>query len=445
MIEGFYGEPWTQAERLKLFDQMKVLGLNTYFYGPKDDLKHRTIWRELYSDSEIGILSEIITACDQRTLRFIYGLGPGLDVRYSDESDYECVCRRFDQLITLGCRNFAILFDDIPDRMDATDASRFSSFAHAQCHLTNRLFERTRCECPEVRLFFCPTPYCGRMAESKLGGPDYLSILGKELHPEIEIFWTGPEIISQEITVESIRDLQEQLRRKPLLWDNLHANDYDMRRFFCGPYTGRPLEIKELVSGVMLNPNNDFPLNFVPFHTMAAFLNAVGPWDPREGYLAAMMEWLPSFETVHGSISLDELILLGDCFYLPFQDGPEAEELYNNAQLLMGPQTHCWEKAARVFRVRASQLKLLCTRLTELRDRRLFYALSGRIWELREELDFLERYLAYRENQNVPHPNFASECHHLGTYRGGIVARLQRLMTRYPDGSFQPTEPPLFA
>ena len=42
VIEGFYGEPWSLAERFELFDWMAAWGLNTYLYAPKDDLKHRT-------------------------------------------------------------------------------------------------------------------------------------------------------------------------------------------------------------------------------------------------------------------------------------------------------------------------------------------------------------------------------------------------------------------
>ncbi len=29
------------------------------------------------------------------------------------------------------------------------------------------------------------------------------------------------------------------LRRKPTIWDNLHANDYDQQRMYLGPYSGR--------------------------------------------------------------------------------------------------------------------------------------------------------------------------------------------------------------
>lgn len=44
--------------------RMHNWGLNTYLYGPKDDLKHRLLWREVYSPEEEGKNIKIIpTIC----------------------------------------------------------------------------------------------------------------------------------------------------------------------------------------------------------------------------------------------------------------------------------------------------------------------------------------------------------------------------------------------
>ena len=31
---------------------MRVSGMNTYIYAPKDDVKHRALWRQLYNKQE---------------------------------------------------------------------------------------------------------------------------------------------------------------------------------------------------------------------------------------------------------------------------------------------------------------------------------------------------------------------------------------------------------
>jgi protein O-GlcNAcase/histone acetyltransferase len=113
---------------------MSAAGLNTYLYAPKDDLKHRSHWREPYSAEEAARLRELVQRSRQLNLRFIYALSPGLDIRYSNPADGDALKKKFAQLLELGCRDFALLFDDIPDRMDPADRDRWTSFASAQSH-----------------------------------------------------------------------------------------------------------------------------------------------------------------------------------------------------------------------------------------------------------------------------------------------------------------------
>jgi protein O-GlcNAcase/histone acetyltransferase len=440
VIEGFYGKPWSPAERLELFDWMSNWGLNTYVYAPKDDLHHRALWREPYSPSEAEQLAQSIEACGQRRLRFIYGLSPGLDLEYGTEGELGHLIKRFEQILSLGCGDFSLLFDDIPLRMATDDTHQWDLLASAQCHLANALFRWTRERRPGARFVFCPTAYCGRMAESVPGAQTYLVAVGRELQPDIEIVWTGPEIISREIPVSHVQELQPVLQRKPLIWDNLHANDYDGRRFFCGPYSGRLPALRNEVSGMLLNPNNEFLLNYVPLRTLAAFMRCQNTWDARTAYLAAMEEWLQSFATISQPIALDDLVLFGDCYYLPHEEGPEAEALYRQACELLRADRGEWGEDAAAFRRQASRLRELCDRMTEVRHRPLFYALSRRIWELREELDLLAGYVEFRSATASSDTAFRSPSHIAGTYRGGIVARLQRLLTQRSDGAFIPSD-----
>ena len=45
-------------------------------------------------------------------------------------------------------------------------------------------------------------------------------------------------MVSCVITVDSIKQLNKILKRKIMIWDNIHANDYDPKRVFLGPYKG---------------------------------------------------------------------------------------------------------------------------------------------------------------------------------------------------------------
>ena len=463
VIEGFYGAPWSAAERVELFEWMARWRLNTYMYAPKDDLKHRAVWRESYTSEEAERFRELIRAAAARGIRFVYALSPGLDIKYDDPVELRVLQRRVDQMMTLGCRDFAVLFDDIPDALDASVIARFGSLAAAQCDVSNALARWIVEKEPAARIAFCPTPYCSRMVKAGLGGEDYLPTVGRELMPSIDVFWTGPDIVSREITVEHVCEIASILRRRPIIWDNLFANDYDGHRFFCGPYADRPRALLTETNGLLLNPNNELLLNYVPLHTFSAFVSesddeggrgdsADSPdsraYQPRAAYLTAMREWAAWFETINGPIPLDDVILLGDCYYLPYEDGPEAVALYEQARQLVarmadetagetadatadGGRPDEWQAEAARFRERAGHLRQLCVRLAELRRRPLFHALSRRVWDLKEELDLLDRYAGASG-----HPTFTSDYHRPGTYRGGLVAKLQRLLAPKPDGTF---------
>ena len=51
--------------------------------------------------------------------------------------------------------------------------------------------------------------------------------------------WTGDKVITKNITAESLEDINDVLKRKCVIWDNEHANDYDQKRVFLGKLFSR--------------------------------------------------------------------------------------------------------------------------------------------------------------------------------------------------------------
>lgn len=435
VIEGFYGAPWSVPERLDLVASLASWGFNAYLYGPKDDLHHRVDWRTPYSGADAAELARFAAACAARGIDFLYALGPGLDIRHSDPADLAALEGRFAQLLSLGCRGIALLFDDIPDTLDPADRARWGSLAAAQSAVANAMHGWLAAHAPDVRLLFCPTPYCGRMDAAGHGGPQYLDAVGALLHPDIDVFWTGPEIVSREITVEHVQSVARRLRRPPVIWDNLHANDYDGRRFFCGPYSGRSPALKSHVRGILTNPNNELPLNRVALRTLGAWAGASGDWDPRAAYEAALEEWRPRFAMRgRGAPSAEDLRLLMDCHYLPHSEGPGAERLLAALRDLVSRDPAGWGPEAAATRAVVVRLRDLCASLAGMEDRALFHAMGRRVWELREELDLLDRWMGHQMDPGRRGTPFRPDSHLPGTHRGGFVPRLQRLLEQGSDG-----------
>ena len=72
VVEGFYSRPWTNSQRHDLYGKMKSFGLNTYLYAPKDDAKHRALWRDLYSNEELLHLKNHIAKCVENNVSFSF-------------------------------------------------------------------------------------------------------------------------------------------------------------------------------------------------------------------------------------------------------------------------------------------------------------------------------------------------------------------------------------
>ncbi|XP_059468397.1 protein O-GlcNAcase isoform X2 [Neocloeon triangulifer] len=265
VVEGFYGRPWTSEQRKDLFVKMKKWGMDSYLYAPKDDYKHRAYWRDLYSVEEAEHLTALVSAAKESGITFYYAISPGLDITYSSVKEVAALKRKLEQVSQFGCQAFALLFDDIEPEMSEADKEVFQSFAHAQVSVTNEIFQHLG----QPKFMLCPTQYCAARAVPDVKASEYLNTIGSKLLPEIDVMWTGPKVISRLLTFESIEEITDVLKRPPIIWDNLHANDYDQKRVFLGPYAGRSPDLMRKLRGVLTNPNCEYGANFVAIHTLA--------------------------------------------------------------------------------------------------------------------------------------------------------------------------------
>jgi hypothetical protein len=440
VIEGFYGRPWSHAQRLALLPRLAAWGLGGYVYAPKDDLKLRAAWREPHDAAEAARLRELIDACRAHALRFGYAISPGLDVRYADAADLDRLVAKVDQVLDLGARDVVLLFDDIPPSLDDESAARFGSLGVAQAHLAEGLFEHARRRAPEGRRIVCPTAYCRRMADGGAGdathgrdeGWAYLRELGARLGPDVDVFWTGDDVVSERIDAASLADVRAALRRPPVIWDNLHANDYDLRRLYLGPLAGRSADLKGATAGFFANPNTPFEVNEVALATLAAYLGDPAGYRPEAALQAALDAWRPH-HALHGGDVLDPaaLRLLAELCYLPWSSGPAVEARLADARgLLAAPPDPADPRLGRL-RVFAVDVARLFDRLTELADRDLLYALYGVVAEARHESSALVAYLEHRARGGH---GFGRPDHLPSTYRRGFAADAQALWPLGPDG-----------
>ncbi|XP_021238205.1 protein O-GlcNAcase-like isoform X5 [Numida meleagris] len=234
VVEGFYGRPWSMEQRKLLF-------------RCPDAVSHQSC-----PGARCGV-------------HFRHFCWPG-----------HCVLKCWGQapaaaktqVAAMGCSAFALLFDDIDPCMCRADRDVFPSLAQAQASVANEAYRELGL--PPTFLF-CPTEYCSSLCFPSPAKSCYLQTLGRELLPEIKVIWTGPRVVSQELSVALVEEVEHVLQRRLLIWDNLFANDYDCRRVFLGPYTGRAPGLLPQLCGLLLNPNCELQANFIPIHTLGSW------------------------------------------------------------------------------------------------------------------------------------------------------------------------------
>ena len=255
VIEGFYGTPWSQADRLAQLDFYGAHKMNTYVYSPKDDPYLRAEWRDPYPADRLDQLKELVGRAQSDHVRFTYALSPGLSVCYSSDADLQALVAKFQSLYDIGVRDFAVPLDDISYtkwNCDA-DAQKFGSGAaaagEAQSYLLNRVRDRFIAAHPDVApLEMVPTEYAD-VADSA-----YKTALRAHLSGQIVVEWTGVGVIAPTITAEQARQARSVYGHPVLVWDNYPVNDYVTSRLLLGPYTGRDPGITASLYGITANP-----------------------------------------------------------------------------------------------------------------------------------------------------------------------------------------------
>ena len=288
VVEGFYGPPWTHAERLDLLAFCGREGLTTWVHAPKDDPWHRRLWREPYPEPELERLAELVAAAARHSVDFTYALAPGLSICYSDEADFEALLAKLEQLREIGVQRFQLLFDDVEQELNcAGDERRYGHEARpsaaAQADLTNR-FQRAL---PQPGpLVVCPRGYAGTERT------DYRESFGRLLEPDVVVYWTGPEVVSPTITRADLDAAADGFGHELLLWDNYPVNDFAPERLFLGPLTGRDPELAGgRCAGLVANPMLQAVPSKLPLATVADFLRDPHDYDPAASFARALGEY----------------------------------------------------------------------------------------------------------------------------------------------------------
>jgi hyaluronoglucosaminidase len=302
IVEGFFGPNWSWSDRTVVMRTLAQAGFSRYVYAPKGDAALRRQWDAPHRDEWLRALSNFAQACKEVGVEFGVGISPyGLHDEMS-EARLALFCDRVRSLVDTGATRIAILFDD----MDAG----CESLAMSQM----RIVESALSVLPNTAFTLCPSYYSDDIVLDRVFGArpvDYLETLGRSLDSSIEVFWTGPEVCSRQISRTHLLRVYETLRRKPSLWDNYPVNDGPRMstQLHLRGFTGRSANIKDCVAAHYINPALQPMLSMIPALTL------VDVYVKGDDY-----DYVSSFESATQRVAGDALALALREDLLAFQD-----------------------------------------------------------------------------------------------------------------------------
>jgi len=261
---------------------MGRVGMNVYFYGPKDDPFHRERWRDPYPADQIARIGELVRVGRENGVDVWFAISPGLSMTYSDSGDYRALLAKLDAVAAVGVKHVAFFVDDVPEVLThEADRARFSSLAEAHAYVITML-ERDL-DARGLALAVVPTTYT-----NSFGSRDYIRELGRLLPPGIPLAWTGIDVVAPDMTAAEARAWSALIQRPPLIWDNYPVNDFARWRLFLGPLRGRSADLESAVAGFVSNPMNEAHASMLPLWTVADYLKNPSGYNPDSSIAHAM-------------------------------------------------------------------------------------------------------------------------------------------------------------
>ena len=256
-IEGYYGNPWSNADRAELMRYGGDLKLTQYFFAPKDDPYHNKKWRELYPEEKLAEIRDLARVGNQNKTRYVWTIHPFMNnrIRFGNETQYQqdlaTIKAKFTQLMKVGVREFGILADDAPSPVGG-----YNSYNRLMNDMTNWLTEMQGTYSGlRKEMIFVPGQYWGNGREAEL------KALNENLPSSASMTLTGGKIWG-EVSENFLSTLKNNLTaggktyRPVSLWVNWPVTDNSKQHLILGGGEKflHPNVDPSLLSGIMLNP-----------------------------------------------------------------------------------------------------------------------------------------------------------------------------------------------
>ena len=279
IVEGFYGKPWTQEQRVDMLAFCEAHGLNAYIYAPKDDPYHREKWREPYPKAQFKKLAALIREAQAHNVKFIFAVSPGLDTAYTPlhgAMDRKKLMEKLESVYALGVRDFAIFFDDIKEKD-----------GRGQAELLRWLDENfVKAHGDISPLFTVPTEYfLPDMREQDGKTKPYTKDFSRGLPKGVLPFFTGDGVVMERLSTDTLDGAAKIYGRRLGIWWNYPVNDYMEAKLALGPVEKLPAAG---IPAIFFNPMTFAEMSKISLATGAAYAHAPESYEPQAAWEQAI-------------------------------------------------------------------------------------------------------------------------------------------------------------
>ncbi|MEU5654513.1 beta-N-acetylglucosaminidase domain-containing protein [Streptomyces sp. NPDC047737] len=289
MAEGFYGQPWTQEERLAQIAFMGRTKQNRYLYAAGDDPYRQSRWREPYPADERAGFRALAAKARAEHVTLGWAVSPGQAMCMASDADVRALTRKIDAMWALGVRSFQLQFQDVSysEWHCDQDAEMFGSgpeaAARAQARVASAVARHLVDRHPGSEpLTVMPTEFY------QDGATDYRTALATALDDRVQVAWTGVGVVPRTITGRELAGARAAFRHPLVTMDNYPVNDYARDRIFLGPYTGRDPAVAAGSAALLANAMEQASASRVPLFTAADFAWNPKGYQPQESWQAAL-------------------------------------------------------------------------------------------------------------------------------------------------------------
>lgn len=273
-FRGMKGWSWTPQQYLEEIPTLAGLRMNFLMncyrsltaFAPGDDRCNE--WWKPLDEERKQAFAQVASACAEAGIEFCFAMHPEqaspkpLDPDVS--GDVELFAHHYEWMQALGVRWFSICLDHI-----RWDEGGPSACGEIHAALANAVLERLSSKDSRAQLILCPALFWGDGTNPEHNA--YLSSLGRNLHPDAYVFWSGDAIVTPRVTRVAAESYRSIIQHRLFLWDNYPVNDASPT-LHLGPVRGRDPDLCDVIDGYLSNPMcAQNQINRIPLSTCADY------------------------------------------------------------------------------------------------------------------------------------------------------------------------------